>query len=135
MLLRLFPVVILLFSKSLFAYESPIEIIEYIDNVKVVAFISKADIKDTPAWSPFKSKPPLSIEKALNKVKLFLHKNDLQNITMHEIELKRVPHHNESWHYLVKLSYKLNSEVHNHYFVVLMSGKVIAALKEPESIK
>ena len=135
MLLKLLPFVILLFSKTLYAYESPIEIIEYIDNVKVVAFINKADIKKTSAWIPFKSKPPLTVEKALAKVKLFLSKNTLKSLTMREIELKRVPHHNKYWHYLVKLSYKVNNQLQFHYFIVLMNGKVIAALKEPESIK
>jgi len=135
MLLRLLTIVVLLFSQNSFAYNSPIEIIEYIDNIKVVAFINKADVKKTDAWLPFKNKPPLSIDRALAKVKLFLSKNNAQDLTMREIKLKRIPHHDKNWHYLVKLSYKIDDQLQFHYFVVLMNGKVIAALKEPESIK
>ncbi len=135
MLLKLLPVFLVLFSKSLFAYQSPIEVIEYIDNTKVVAFISHADIMKVAKWTPLKSKLPLTVENALKKVEQFLNKKSIQNLKMHEIELKRVPHHHETWHYLVKLSYKENNQLQFHYFVVLMTGKVIAALKEPESIK
>lgn len=118
------------------SFTPPIEVIEYIDDVKVVAYINQDDLKDTGAWSPFESPPPLSINDALLSVKKFLEDNgELENTTLRGIELKRIAHHESHWHYIVKTHYKTDAARKYHFFVVLMSGKVISALREPESIK
>lgn len=137
MTLRFLPILFLLYSGNIFAnYEFPIEILEYVDNTKIVAFINKKDIDTTLSWSPFSNSPPLSISKALKNIKQSLSKTIQKNtISMVGIELKQIPHHKKHWHYLVKLAYEVNNKKEFHYFVVLMNGKVISALKNPESIK
>ncbi len=125
-----------LFSSQVFAFEFPIEISEYIDDIKVDAFINEEDLNESRQWTPFESSPPLSMNQALMAIK----DNEAGRIDFAEtrvlgIELKPVPHHKSYWHYLVKLKVKSEEGLETAYYVVLMNGKVIPAIKEPESIK
>jgi hypothetical protein len=135
---RFLPLLLLLISIGSHAqsFTPPIEVIEYIDDVKVVAYINQDDLKDADSWTPFESQPPLSINDALLSVKRYLQNNgELENTTLRGIELKRIAHHESNWHYIVKTHYKTDAARKYHFFVVLMNGKVISALREPESIK
>lgn len=135
MLLRFLPVFALLFSAKLFAYEFPIEATEYLDDVKVVAYIKKSDISQGLIWTPFASAPPLSMSAALQAIQDYAEKAGLENMTLTGIELKPIPHHEKHWHYLVKVKTEEDDTFQSHYFVVLMDGKVIPALKQPDAIK
>jgi len=135
MYLRFLPILVLLFSAKLFAYEFPIEITEYIDDVKVDAYISKSDIDQELIWTPFDGAPPLSIAAALQAIQGYAANTDLADMTLTGIELKKIPRHEKHWHYLVKIKSEVDGIVESHYFIVLMDGKVIPAIKEPESIK
>ena len=135
MYLRFLPILVLLFSAKLFAYEFPIEITEYIDDVKVDAYISKSDIDQELIWTPFDGAPPLSIAAALQAIQAYAANTDLADMTLTGIELKRIPRHEKQWHYLVKIKSEIDGIVESHYFIVLMDGKVIPAIKEPDSIK
>ncbi len=129
----LIPLSLLLLSHvALAQYRFPVEIIEYMDNTRVVAFVNHDDMLQTPQWQPFHAAPPLSVEAVLKKLKTHLGNKPVRMI---ELELRQFPNQQKYWHYLVKLAYKVDSKPEFHYFVVLMNGKIIAALKEPESIK
>ena len=118
------------------AFEFPIKITEYLDDVRVIAYINKSDINEKLQWTPFGRPPPLSIYGALIAIESYIKDNDdFTNIKLTGIELKQMPHHDLYWHYLVKAKYGPEGEMQSHFFVVLMDGKVIAALKQPESIK
>ena len=133
---KLMPFLLLLFCGKVVAYESPIEIIEYIDDVKVVANINKNDLNKKTQWIPFKSPPPLSVADALQAVQKYIGSHGkISDIKLRGIELKRMSHHEMYWHYLVKIIYQRGDKTQPHFFVVLMDGKVIPALQEPESIK
>jgi hypothetical protein len=133
---KLMPFLLLLVFGRVMAYENPIEIIEYIDDVKVVAYINKSDINTKIEWTPFESPLPLSIDDALHAVQEYIQSDDdITDVKLSGIELKRIARHEMYWHYLVKLKYKSGDETRPHFFVVLMDGKVISALREPESIK
>jgi len=133
---KLIPLLFLLFSGRALAYQFPIEVTEYIDDVKIVAYINQNDINEKSQWTPFESAPPLSIHEALQAVQKYLHSDaDFTNATLTGIELKQIPHHKNYWHYLVKIKFTRGDMPKPHFFVVLMDGKVISALKEPESIK
>jgi len=132
---RFIPLFVLLFSAKLYAYEFPIEITEYIDDVKVDAYISNNDINQALVWTPFESEPPLSMASALQAIQAYAANTDLSDMTLTGIELKQIPHHEKHWHYLVKIKSEVDEVVASHYFIVLMDGKVIPAIKEPESIK
>ena len=127
---------LLLFSGALHATPFPVEIIDTLDDVKVVAFISDAEIQNSVSWSPMETPPPLTIAAAIKAIKKeMVGKHDLNKAVINEIELKQIPSHEDHWHYLVKLSTVTGGRTIDHYFVVLMSGKVIRAIKEPESYK
>lgn len=133
---KLLPLLLLLFSCNAFAVQFPIEITEYIDEVKVDAYINEADLNKTAKWTPFKSAPPLSVNDALAAIKRHIHADvNFANTTLIGVELKPVPGHAAYWHYLIKLKTVADGKSQPHFFVVLMDGKVISALKEPESIK
>lgn len=124
-------------SSRAFAVNFPVEIFEYIDDTKVVAFINKSDINPSLTWQPFKGEPPLTLADALQGLKKYLatEKVGLSSALMSEIELKQIPHHKGNWHYLVKMLSEKEGVVHNYYFIILMNGKVIPAVKEVESFK
>ncbi len=132
----LLPLLFLLLSGKLYAYEFPVEIFEYIDDTKVVVFINKKDIDKSLQWYPFKGAPPLTMTDMLTKMKKYLAsgKIALSGARITGIELKQIPHHKDNWHYLVKL--KSNKKtIRYYYFIVLMNGKIIPAVKEVESFK
>ena len=133
---KLLPLLLLLFSANAFAVKFPIEITEYIDEVKVDAYINEADLNKTSKWTPFKSAPPLSVNDALASIKQHIHADaNFADTTLIGVELKPVPGHTAYWHYLIKLKTVTDGKSQPHFFVVLMDGKVISAIKEPESIK
>ena len=126
----------LFISGNIQAYEFPIEIIEYIDNTRVVAFINENDIDKALAWHPVEGSPPLTVAEALKAVhEQIVSDPELENATLTGIELKQIPRHENHWHYLVKIKIQVDEVFKSHYFIVLMNGKIIPGLKEPETYK
>jgi hypothetical protein len=118
------------------AYEFPIEVIEYIDNVRVVAFVYEKDLHAAQRWQPSDGPPPLEIGDALHVLRAYLAAEPaLAGATLTAIELKSIPGLERQWHYLVRMRLPGDDRPHSGYFVVLMSGKVIQGLREPQSIK
>ncbi len=114
-----------------------IEIIEQFDDFKVVAFISEEDIENYPIWQKLENVPPLPVNEAVKIVKN--HLNDgghgVDSAAVREIELRELPRHPGYWHYLVKIK-NSNAEGGGYrVFVVLMNGKLIPAIVEPDSFK
>lgn len=124
---------ILALSANLYAIQPKIEIIEQFDNLRMVAFISTDDINNSPEWSPKLDAPPLSIAEAIAAVKEFI-KDPSSSVAIREIELRMVPRYEKHWHYLIKIA---NDEKKTKYdiYVVLMDGKVIPAIIEPQGYK
>lgn len=130
------PLLLLLFSANVQSYEFPVEIFEYVNDEKVVAFINESDIDASTSWIPSDGAPPVTIANVVNAIRKYIAPDPkLSGATFSEIELKQIPHHEKHWHYLVKMKSRTGGHAHYHYFVVLMSGKIIPALKEPESFK
>ena len=126
------------FNAMAFIYAGPnsVELLEYINGKKVVAFINEQDIDASADWHPFSGNPPVSFSKLTASIKEYINANaDLANAELSEIELRPIPHHKEKWHYVVTLKKKVDGEIHNEYIVVLMNGKLIPAFREPDSIK
>ncbi len=118
------------------AYQLPVEIFEYADDVKIVAFIDKKDIDESQNWRAFESAPPLSVNDALAAVKRHINARqpEIGGATLETIELRQIPQHPGHWHYMVKL--KNGDPKHPyHYFVVLMNGKVVPAVHEIAAVK
>jgi len=136
MLLRVLPLLLIIFSGNIQASEFPIEIIEYIDNTKVVAFINESDIDRKLPWLPFKGALPLTVVDALKAIQEYVASDpELMNATLTEIELKQIPRHEGYWHYMVKMKTQINNKSLPHYFIVLMNRKIIQGLREPETLK
>jgi hypothetical protein len=133
---RMLLLLLLLFSANSQAYEFPVEIIEFIDNAKIVASVSEGDIDEKLYWQPFEGPPPLSIAGALDAIQKHIASDPQAGTAeLTGIELKRIPHHSRHWHYLVKMSSQVDGKPQPRYFIVLMTGKVIPGLREPETVK
>ena len=133
---RWLAILLLLPATNSYSFQFPIEIFEYVDNARVTVFINEGDIDNSVNWIPFKGAPPLTIEQVTGSIQKYIAgKAEYRNAKLEEIELRKIPHHEKQWHYMVKMKTTINDEPHNHYFVVLMNGKIISALIEPESIK
>ncbi len=129
--------IVTIFSTNAQSYQSSIEIIEQFDDVKLVAFIRTSDLENYPQWQPVNEAPPLTIGKAIKAVHEYHHKNDteLATETINEIELKEIVHHENYWHYLVKIKTNDSKGANYQVYVVLMNGKVIPAITQTESYK
>ena len=123
----------LLLSTNAYALQPKIEIVEQFDNLRMVTFISKKDISNSPKWNPNLEVPPLSVDGAIKAVKKFL-KNSKNSIEISEVEIRPVPRHENHWHYLIKLTNNTKQTKYDIY-VVLMDGKVIPAIIEPQGYK
>ena len=133
---RMLPLLLVLFSANVLAREFPIEIFEYIDNTRVVAFVNEADIDKTLHWTPFEGPLPLTLTDALKAIEAYIKTNpELTNAVLSGVELKPVPHHEGSWNYLVRMKTFADGKPVSHYFIVLMDGKIVSGLKEPEMVK
>jgi len=123
----------LVFSSNAFAFQPKIEIFEQFDDIKMVSFISLKDINKSPKWKPGAGVPPLSVDGAIQAVKVFI-KNPKASMEIKEIELRPVPRHEEHWHYLVKVA---NPKMKTRFdiYVVLMDKKVFPAIIEPQGYK
>ena len=111
----------------------PVEVIEQFDEARVVAFIEERDIDSSPGWEPLSGPPPLTVVQALEAVREARQKRKetAGTLPIVEIELRRLKKREDRWHYLLKAS----DGEHTRYYVVLMNGKVLDAIREPEAYK
>lgn len=134
MFLRVLLGVLFVISGKIYAFEYPLVILEYIDDTKVIAYINESDIDKALSWLPSEGPPPLSIASVVDVIQKHVALDpDITNAKFTEIELKQIPHHENQWHYLVLVETKDSGHLGLHYFAVLMNGKVIPAIEEPES--
>lgn len=134
-LLFLFFPLLILCSKPVWASDFPIEIIEYVDDARIVAFVQKDELDPAYVWEPTEGAPKLTIEGALQAVNTFIAEDPaIQGAQLEEIKLEQIPNHKGYWNYLVKMQ-TTNHDTHHSFFVVLMDGKVIPAIREPDSFK
>lgn len=119
------------FSANAHSYQPKVEIIEQFDNLKMVAFINMEDVNDNPKWMPGNNAPPLTVAEAIEVVNSFNNKLKTTKPIV-EIEIRQMSKHKGNWHYLIKVT---NNAMKSKYdiYVVLMSGKVIPAIIEPQS--
>jgi len=117
-------------SMSAHAFKPKIEIIEQFDDLKMVAFISEEVMQNNPEWNPENDAPPLTVVEAIRAVKSLT--KTLKPIK--EIEIRRSANYKNKWHYLIKSADSSMSSDFDIY-VVLMSGKVIPGIIEPQGYK
>ena len=124
---------ILVFSTNVSAIQTKIEIYEQFDNLRMVVLIGENDINNSPEWNPGLSPIPLTVGEAIQAV-IALNKAAKTPNAIKEIEIRPIPHYENHWHYLIKIA---NDAMNIKYsiYVVLMNGKVIPAIIEPQGFK
>ncbi len=116
----------------------PLEIIDRLDDTRIVIYINESDIEQSPVWDPARGAPGFGLKDLMKSVAAWEKKNkgpDADGIE--KIELKPIVHHEKQgrWYYLVQLRDKVDGKRTHRYLAVLMSGKAVAAIREPESYK
>ena len=135
MLHKLFPAILLcaFFSQS-YAFQFPLEIIDYMDDATIIVYAKKDDINSTSTWIPGEGSVPLGINELVSKVNNWLKTQpEMSSLTINEIELKKVKKHEKDnyWYYLLQLKNNDNTQ----YLAVLMNGQILPAIKEPKAYK
>lgn len=75
----------------------------------------------------------MSVGTAIQAVKEFVRGSNNSTI-ISEIELRPIPRHEKHWHYLIKIANDAKKTKYDLY-VVLMDGKIIPAIIEPQGYK
>lgn len=113
------------------AAELPAEVVENLDQYRIVLYLSETQIDAIPAWQPGEGKPPMSLEAAVNRTLEWIEASDLlKDAHIHELKYKPV-HNFESrnrWYYLVELRMQGGKK---RFLAVLPDGQVIPAIEEP----
>jgi len=138
MFFRLLIGLLFLITENVAATQFPLEIIDYLDDTKIVIFINEADIDEAPTWNPSAGAPPLTIEHLVKDVQKWGAANpNLTHAIIHKIELKPILHHEKQnrWYYLIQMKVQVDDHSDMHYLAVLMNGKILSAMKEPTSYK
>jgi hypothetical protein len=131
---RLVTLVVALLTTGAHASESNVEIFEQFDNIRVVALIDIDDIDNSPKWNADVDPVPLSVDAAIKAIRDFIKQPGTIG-AIREIEIRTIKKYPGHWHYLIKT---VASDPGSHgydVYVVLMDGKVIPAIIEPESFK
>ena len=135
MFYKLFSVALLFsFFSNTYAFQFPLEIIDYMDDATIIVYAKKNDINKTSTWIPGEGSLPLSVDDLVSKVNIWLKTQpNMINLKINEIELKKVKKHEKEnyWYYLIQLHNKNNTQ----YIAVLMNGQILPAIKEPKSYK
>lgn len=136
MSLRWLAVVFSLYSIAAHALEMPNEIFEYVDNARVVAFVNESDIEEAAVWRESGSAPALDVSSVAALSHDYAERFEAtRGAVLDEIVLRRIPEHEGRWHYMVKMHTERDGELRDHYLFVLMSGKVIPAFSEPDTVR
>jgi len=109
----------------------PAEVVENLDQYRIVLYLSEDQIDAIPAWQPGKGKPPMSLEAAVNRTLEWIGTSDLlKDARIHELKYKPV-HNYESrnrWYYLVELRMQGTKK---RFLAILPDGQVVPAIEEP----
>jgi len=129
---------LLLAANTVVADTWQMETFEYMDDQKIVVYVSESDIAANPEWQPEEGAPPLTIGRLLEIVRISTATDPrLGEARISEIKLKQISHHEKQhrWYYLVKLKSGNGGRNAWHYIAVLLNGKVVQAIAEPLPIK
>lgn len=120
------------------ANQFPLEIIERFADARIVVYIQQTAIDQSPAWDPMEGAPPLTIEALVKTIQNWSAGDPVMaKSTIRKIELKpiRLKNSQDRWYYLVQLQAEHQDHTTMHYLAVLMNGKILQAIKEPEPYK
>ncbi len=114
----------------------PLEIVEQMDDARLVVYGNEQDIDAAPSWDPGRGAPPLEIGGVVDALERWAESDPrVDAIRVEEIELKPIPHRAGRWYYLVRARVESRTGPPVRYFAVLMNGRVEPAIREPMPIK
>jgi hypothetical protein len=134
----LFMAITLLVGNETLAKPFPTEIIERFGDARIIVYTQQSAIDEAPAWKPTEGAPPLTIEALIKTVENWRTAHpELTRATIRKIELKPIAHNEnrKRWYYLVQLKVEEQDRSTMHYLAVLMNGKILPAIREPEPYK
>jgi len=111
----------------------PTEIIETIDQYRIVLYLTEPQINAMAEWRPGQGEPPMSIGRAVNHVRDWIASDpSLAGARIYELEYKPIHNHEKlnRWYYLVELRLTGGEK---RFVAVLPGGKVVPAIEEPGS--
>ncbi|HFD86978.1 MAG TPA: hypothetical protein ENJ35_04810, partial [Gammaproteobacteria bacterium] len=94
------------FLQAAHATPWPLEIIDHLDETKIVIYVSESDIEASPQWNPAAGAPKFGLDELFKAVNDWQKKNKCTDADgIEKIELKPILHqHKEGrWYYLVQL--------------------------------
>jgi hypothetical protein len=109
----------------------PSEVVENLDQYRIVLSIGDERIKAMPAWRPGEGKPPMSLEAAVARTLEWIEsKALLKDATIYELKYKPVHNYEtlDRWYYLVELRMRDGMK---RFLAVLPDGQVVPAIAEP----
>lgn len=131
------PLSVIICQKAL-ANPFPLEVIERFADARIIVYIQQSDMDEAPAWHPGEGAPPLTIEALVRAIQKWTAGDPaLAKATIRKIELKpiRLKNNQGRWYYLAQLSVDTEGQPSMHYVAVLMNGKILPAIREPEPYK
>lgn len=109
----------------------PTEVVENLDQYRIVLYLDQNQIDAIPAWQPGEGAPPMTLEAAVARTLEWIGDNELLKAArIHELKYKPV-HNYESlnrWYYLVELRMQGTKK---RFLAVLPGGEVVPAIEEP----
>lgn len=109
----------------------PAEVVENLDQYRIVLSLDEAQIRAIPAWRPGEGKPPMSLEAAVTRTLEWIgSKALLKDAQIYELKYKPVHNHEtlDRWYYLVELRMQDGMK---RFLAVLPNGQVVPAIAEP----
>jgi hypothetical protein len=110
----------------------PAEVVENLDQYRIVLYLNDTQIDSIPAWRPGEGGPPMSLEAAVDSTLEWVGANELyRDASIYELKYKPV-HNYEAlnrWYYLVELRMQ---DGRKRFLAVLPDGTVVPANEEPD---
>jgi hypothetical protein len=129
-----FSALLFLFSLSVATAQAsslPAEVIENMDQYRIVLYLSEDQINAIPEWQPGEGKPPMSLEEAVSHALAWIGRDtSLAGAQIYEVKYKPVHNYEKlnRWYYLVELRMDAGKK---RFVAVLPGGQVVSAIEEP----
>jgi hypothetical protein len=109
----------------------PAEVVENLDQYRIVLSLDEAQIRAIPAWRPGEGKPPMSLDAAVTRTLEWINSKELlKDAQIYELKYKPVHNHEtlDRWYFLVELRMQDGMK---RFLAVLPDGQVVPAIAEP----
>ena len=109
----------------------PAEVVENMDQYRIVLYLSDEQVNAIPEWQPGEGKPPMSLQDAVSHVLAWIARDtSLAGAKIYELKYKPVHNYEKlnRWYYLVELRMEAGKK---RFVAVLPGGQVVSAIEEP----